>query len=119
MASWAMTIAPARVRVADGGRRAGALDEPGRRSSRSTPQLAPARGHPADPVVVGRGAPERERRRRREQRMDEAAVVVDLDRAVSGGRRVPTAALDRPPDRELQGADLEARPAPTPAPRPW
>ncbi len=47
------------------------------------PELRPARGHPADPVVVGRGAPERQGRRGGQQRMDEPAVGVE--RHGSGG----------------------------------
>ena len=72
------------VRVADRGRRAGPLDRARAAFQLVHAPLAPARGHPADPVVVGRGAPQRERRRRRQERMDEAAVVVDLDGPIAG-----------------------------------
>ena len=55
-----------------------------RRSSRSTPSVRPARRHPADPVVVGRGTPQRQGRGGGQQRMDEPAVRVERRRCRSG-----------------------------------
>ena len=80
-----------------------------RRSRRSTPGLRPARRHPADAVVVGRGAPEREGRWRGEGRVAEEAVVVERQGGVRvggglghGDRRFVL------PERQLNGTDLEA-----------
>ena len=41
------------------------------------PGSVPGGGHAADPIVVGRGAPQRERRRRGKAGKDDVAVVVD------------------------------------------
>ena len=81
-------------------------------------ELGPALGHPADPVVVGRRSPQREGRRRGQQRVDEAAVRVERDRArrdrgPRGHRRDGGARrLSRP---AAAGRRPRSRPAPTAA----
>ena len=73
------------------------------------PQRRPSRGHPADPVVVGRGAPQRRARAPRR--------AADGRGAPASSRPAPSAAPSgsgdrrasaRRPDRQLERADLEA-----------
>ncbi len=77
----------------------------------------PAVGHPADPVVVGRRAPEREPGRGGEQRVDEPTVAVELRghgrRRLRPGR-APSATPPRPARR--RAATRARRPRSRPAP---
>ena len=82
-----------------------------RRSRRSRPSVAPAAGHAADPVVVGRRAPQARLGRAGEERVDEPAFAVEEPRDVdaAGGRlreeapagaqrrSGPSPSRDRPP----------------------
>ena len=106
----------------DGDRVGGPLDpvEPARQRRQAPGR--PAGRHPADPVVVGRGAPEGQGRRRRERGVEEVPLVVERDVAGPAlmwcGARVPRAAsVPRRPAAPAPSRS-RGRPPPSRPPRP-